>query len=280
MATYYKKIKGKNYDKKLVDAADSSVKGRGDGRISLNDAKKILRAVKDSSEYSDIEKSTMKYIRDHYDFTPEADRWFRAEIRKWAATKGAGAKKTKKTAPRTRPGKAAPAVASPRNEAYEEPEGPASHAKVGTQKQESKSSLLRRIIQFILIIIIAVFIFLLLIPSSRKFIQSRFSSLIGTSGQKAPEQEKPVLEQPKAAPAEEAVKPEVKPESKPEKAAEDGDYYTVQVKDDLISISEKVLGSYAKWIDLYNANKDTIKNPTLIFPGQKLKLPQAKQNKN
>jgi hypothetical protein len=96
MAAYYRKIKGKNYDKKLLNAADKSVKGQGDGRISLNDAKKILGMVKDATGYTDVEKRTMQYIRDKYDFTPESDRWFRTEIRKWAATKKSAPAKTVK----------------------------------------------------------------------------------------------------------------------------------------------------------------------------------------
>ena len=45
MAVYYKKIKGKNYDGNLINMAEASVKGKGDGRISLKDAKKILGTV-------------------------------------------------------------------------------------------------------------------------------------------------------------------------------------------------------------------------------------------
>ena len=84
---YYKEINGKKYDGKLIDLATQLIKGRGEGRISLDDAKKLLAAVKDSSSYTDTEKETMHYIRDHYKFTPESDEWFRTEIRKWAATK-------------------------------------------------------------------------------------------------------------------------------------------------------------------------------------------------
>ena len=29
----------------------------------------------------------MKYIRENYNFTPEADAWFRTEVKKWTATK-------------------------------------------------------------------------------------------------------------------------------------------------------------------------------------------------
>jgi hypothetical protein len=35
----------------------------------------------------DIEKTTMKYIRENYNFTVEADSWFRTEVSQWAATK-------------------------------------------------------------------------------------------------------------------------------------------------------------------------------------------------
>ena len=47
----------------------------------------ILEAVKDGASYTDIEKATMKYIRENYKWTDAADEWFRDEIRKWAATK-------------------------------------------------------------------------------------------------------------------------------------------------------------------------------------------------
>ena len=30
----------------------------------------------------------MKYIPENYNFTVEADAWFRTEVRKWAGTKG------------------------------------------------------------------------------------------------------------------------------------------------------------------------------------------------
>lgn len=277
MAAYYKKIKGKNYDKKLIDAADSSVKGRGDGRISLNDAKKILRTVKDSSDYSDIEKSTMKYIRDHYAFTPEADRWFRGEIRKWAATRGASVKKAKKPA-RTisGPKKAASPAAAPREEF---PPAPASAARQQPEEKgtEAAPGLFRRIIQFLLVILIIVFMFLLLIPSTRECMKNRISRLVGQTeqGHKTPPPTGPAEEAKEETPAA-MTKTAERPEE-PKEPDTGGEYYTVQVKDDLISISEKVLGDYSRWIDLYNANRNIIKNPTMIFPGQKLKLPEAKK---
>ena len=85
--SYYKTIDGKHYDREMLEIADEAVEGVGDGRISVEDAQKLLGAVKDANKYTDIEKSTMKYIRENYRFTYAADQWFRKEIRKWAATK-------------------------------------------------------------------------------------------------------------------------------------------------------------------------------------------------
>jgi len=85
--SYYKTIKGVRYDKGILDAADRSVSGQGDGRISLKDAKEMMTSVKDGGKYTDTEKTTIAYVRDNYKFTTEADDWFRTEIRKWAAKK-------------------------------------------------------------------------------------------------------------------------------------------------------------------------------------------------
>jgi hypothetical protein len=43
--------------------------------------------VKDSGEYTDVEKDTMEYIRDNFKWTEGADEWFRSQIASWAATK-------------------------------------------------------------------------------------------------------------------------------------------------------------------------------------------------
>ena len=71
----------------MLEIADEAVAGEGDGRISIENAQKLLGAVKDANKYTDIEKATMKYIRDNYKFTDASDQWFRTEIQKWARTK-------------------------------------------------------------------------------------------------------------------------------------------------------------------------------------------------
>lgn len=87
MASYYKTIDGVKYDRELLELADKLTKGQGDGRLSVDDAKQLYEGVADGDSYTDIEKATVKYIRENYTWTDAADTWFRAEIRKWAATK-------------------------------------------------------------------------------------------------------------------------------------------------------------------------------------------------
>lgn len=82
---YYVEMDGIKCDRKLIELADGAVAGKGDGRISVDDAKALFAAVADNDAYTDIEKNTMHYIRENYNFTPEADAWFRTEVRKWAA---------------------------------------------------------------------------------------------------------------------------------------------------------------------------------------------------
>ena len=107
--SYYTIIRGKKYDRRMLELAEGLTSGRGDGRISINDAKNLLRVVKDANNYSPTEKATMEYIRRHFKFTKEGDEYFRNEIRKWAASKG----KKKATAKSKKAGadEAAPAAA-------------------------------------------------------------------------------------------------------------------------------------------------------------------------
>jgi hypothetical protein len=91
--SYYKVIDGQKYKRAILNAAEGAVKGSGDGRISQADAERLLKLVKDGDTYTDVEKDTIKYVREKFKWTDSADVWFRSEIRKWAATKGSGAEK-------------------------------------------------------------------------------------------------------------------------------------------------------------------------------------------
>jgi nucleoid-associated protein YgaU len=50
-------------------------------------------------------------------------------------------------------------------------------------------------------------------------------------------------------------------------------YYTVKKGDTLWAIAKKYYGNGAQYKKIYNANKNIIKNPDLIYPKQKLVIP-------
>ncbi|KPU44813.1 LysM domain/BON superfamily protein [Oxobacter pfennigii] len=52
--------------------------------------------------------------------------------------------------------------------------------------------------------------------------------------------------------------------------SENGTVYTVQAGDTLGKIAAEYYGDSSKYINIYEANKDRIKNPNLIFEGQKI----------
>ena len=83
MSSYYKVIDGTNFDRKMLEIADEAVAGKGDGRISLADAEGLLASVKDNNAYTDVEKATMRRIRENYKFTPEADAALRKNVNLW-----------------------------------------------------------------------------------------------------------------------------------------------------------------------------------------------------
>lgn len=51
--------------------------------------------------------------------------------------------------------------------------------------------------------------------------------------------------------------------------------YVVVKGDSLSKIAKREYGDAKKWRTIYEANKDLIKDPDLIYPGQTLKIPGA-----
>jgi nucleoid-associated protein YgaU len=52
-----------------------------------------------------------------------------------------------------------------------------------------------------------------------------------------------------------------------------GKTYVVVKGDSLSKIAKREYGDASKWRRIYEANKDLIKDPDLIYPGQELKVP-------
>jgi nucleoid-associated protein YgaU len=61
--------------------------------------------------------------------------------------------------------------------------------------------------------------------------------------------------------------------SAPAPRADSARTYTVVAGDSLSKIAKRELGDANKWKAIYEANRDSIKNPDLIHPGQVLHLP-------
>jgi nucleoid-associated protein YgaU len=49
--------------------------------------------------------------------------------------------------------------------------------------------------------------------------------------------------------------------------------YTVVKGDSLSKIAKRFYGDAQQWQKIYEANKDQIKNPDLIYPGQTVRIP-------
>ena len=77
-----------------------------------------------------------------------------------------------------------------------------------------------------------------------------------------------------------APEPAARPEVVPEVAPTSGttvqeQTYVVVSGDSLSKIAKHFYGDATKWPRIHDANRDQIKNPDLIHPGQRLKIPSA-----
>jgi nucleoid-associated protein YgaU len=66
-------------------------------------------------------------------------------------------------------------------------------------------------------------------------------------------------------------------ELKPEEieTIEEVEFYTIEKGDTLWAIAKKHLGDGNKYNDIFAANREVIKDPDLIYPGQKIRIPLA-----
>jgi LysM repeat protein len=74
----------------------------------------------------------------------------------------------------------------------------------------------------------------------------------------------------------EAPKPEPKPEPAPVEVEQSQEVlYEVQPGDTLSGIALKYYGKANEYMKIFDANRETLDNPDLIKPGQKLRIPDA-----
>jgi len=67
--SYYKTIDGEHYDRSLLLLADNLIKGKGDGRISEADMKKLIQSELDGNRIKECEKKTLNFISKQYNTT-------------------------------------------------------------------------------------------------------------------------------------------------------------------------------------------------------------------
>ena len=78
----YKTIDGKRYEAELLELAEKHTTGRGEGRISKDEAKDLIESAKDGPGVTQTEKDTLAYIRGKYPFTDAAAEYFDEEVSK------------------------------------------------------------------------------------------------------------------------------------------------------------------------------------------------------
>ena len=64
-------------------------------------------------------------------------------------------------------------------------------------------------------------------------------------------------------------------ETQPEEATSSFERYIVAKNDTLQKISHKFYGTTKKWMKIYEANKDVLRGPDKLYPGQTLKIPSG-----
>lgn len=63
------------------------------------------------------------------------------------------------------------------------------------------------------------------------------------------------------------------PKPKEIQAPDEPVFYTVEEGDSLSKIAKSVYGDASKWEQLFEANREVINDPDLIYPGQKIRIP-------
>jgi nucleoid-associated protein YgaU len=245
MSAYYKKIDGKNYDRAMIEKAESSIKGKGDGRISLSDARNLIKLIKDGGRITDIEKKTLSYILENYKFTDTAIKYIEKTLTE---------------------------ALTPEPETVSVKEIEKSDRKKGAVQTFSffskKVAILISLL--IIIILILIFAFVKIFQKSKKpdiLIPDKKDEVVSVQRTEA--------ETPKT---ETAVTTSDVAKTVEKQKAIHGNEYIVKENDNLIKISIELFNDYTKWHEIYNLNKDKVDKPSIIFPGQVLKLPE-KQNK-
>mmetsp|Transcript_18120 Transcript_18120/g.49721 ORF Transcript_18120/g.49721 Transcript_18120/m.49721 type:complete len:190 (+) Transcript_18120:98-667(+) len=70
--SYYETIEGLKCDRAIIDACREAVDGRGDGRVSAEDAEKVWKKMEDGGKITSAERWTLRYCLTVFNFTEKA----------------------------------------------------------------------------------------------------------------------------------------------------------------------------------------------------------------
>lgn len=247
MSSNYKKINGKNYVKSMLETAEEKDALKKGAKLSLADARSIFQNISGDS-LTETEIRTASYILEKYSFSEAALKWIEKTV-------------------------------SPSSQEIETPESHSVEEEILSYREEiseykgsgkaaeglSPTKKFLFFVLFITAIIIGALFFLI-----KKDKQDTIPA--------AADQEQ-VTETAKEEPAAESVKisdnkETGEPVAEQVKEEPQGRLYVVEHGDTLIKISVDVFNDYSRWQEIYSLNKDIIKNPGKLYPGQKLKLPE------
>tara|TARA_Y100000389_G_C17396294_1_gene482721 strand:- start:301 stop:786 length:486 start_codon:yes stop_codon:yes gene_type:complete len=79
-SNYYRIIDKVKYDNSLLQLSDKLVINKGDGRISEDDIKQLHTEALDGIGITNIELNTLVYIKNNYNFTEKAEKYFHTHI--------------------------------------------------------------------------------------------------------------------------------------------------------------------------------------------------------
>lgn len=72
----YVQIDGVKYEKELLDLAKAHTTGRGESKISVEEAEALITSAQDGVAVTETELATLKYIRQTFQFTDKAAAYF------------------------------------------------------------------------------------------------------------------------------------------------------------------------------------------------------------
>ena len=114
--------------------------------------------------------------------------------------------------------------------------------------------------------------------ADKKIQETTTTTVSEVAAEAVSEQHEPIASQYKEEPI---VIPVIEDTPAPAQIVEEGPgeavTYTVEKDDTLQKIAKKFYGSYGKWVKIYDANKEKLKNPNFVKPGTVITIPAVEK---